>query len=40
MNASTYAKGTVTGIKFENGTIYLQVGDKEITLADINNISG
>ncbi len=40
VNASTYAKGTVTGIKFENGTIYLQVGDKEITLADINNISG
>ncbi|HDP25846.1 MAG TPA: flagellar hook assembly protein FlgD [Deltaproteobacteria bacterium] len=37
---STYADGTVTGVRFEEGTIYLQLGDKEVRLADITRISG
>jgi flagellar basal-body rod modification protein FlgD len=40
VNANTYANGTVTGIRFDNGTIYLQVGDKQVRLADITKISG
>lgn len=40
VNSTTYANGTVTGIKFVNGTIYLQVGDKQITLSQITSISG
>jgi flagellar basal-body rod modification protein FlgD len=36
---STYANGTVTGVKFENGAIYLQIGDKEVALADITAIT-
>ena len=40
VKTSTYANGTVTGVKFENGTIFLQVGDKEVTLADITKITG
>lgn len=40
VSTSTYANGTVTGIRFVNGTIYLQVGDKEVTLANVTKISG
>lgn len=40
VKANTYANGTVTGVRFVGGTIYLQVGDKEITLADITKITG
>lgn len=40
VSATTYANGTVTGIKFENGTIYLQVGDKQVTLSQVTEISG
>lgn len=40
VKTTTYANGTVTGIKFMNGTIYLQVGDKQITLSQITSISG
>ncbi|HOJ12988.1 MAG TPA: flagellar hook capping FlgD N-terminal domain-containing protein [Deltaproteobacteria bacterium] len=40
VNTSTYANGVVTGVRFDNGTIYLQVGDKEVRLADITRISG
>ncbi len=40
VNTTSYANGTVTGVTFENGTIYLQVGDKKITLADITRITG
>ncbi len=39
VSTSSYANGTVTGIKFENGTIFLQVGDKEVTLANIKKIN-
>jgi flagellar basal-body rod modification protein FlgD len=39
VNTSTYANGTVTGVKFENGAIYLQIGDKEVALADITAIT-
>ncbi len=40
VGSTSYANGTVTGVTFENGTIYLQVGDKKITLADITRITG
>ncbi|HPC46472.1 MAG TPA: flagellar hook capping FlgD N-terminal domain-containing protein [Deltaproteobacteria bacterium] len=40
VNTATYAHGTVTGIRFDNGTIYLQVGDKEVRLADVTKIAG
>ncbi len=39
VNTSTYANGTVTGVTFDNGSIYLQVGDKEVSLADVSKIT-
>jgi flagellar basal-body rod modification protein FlgD len=39
VNTHTYANGTVTGVTFDNGSIYLQVGDKEVSLADVSKIT-
>jgi flagellar basal-body rod modification protein FlgD len=39
VKTSTYANGTVTGVRYDNGMIYLQVGDKEVSLADVTEIS-
>lgn len=39
VNTNTYANGTVTGVTFDNGSIYLQVGDKEVSLADVSKIT-
>jgi flagellar basal-body rod modification protein FlgD len=36
---TSYAKGLVTGVRYDNGNIYLEIGDKEVSLADVNNIS-
>jgi len=40
VSASTYASGTVTGVRYDNGTTYLIIGDKEITISDIQQIRG
>jgi flagellar basal-body rod modification protein FlgD len=31
--------GTVSGVRYDNGTVYLEVGDKEVSLADVTHIS-
>jgi flagellar basal-body rod modification protein FlgD len=36
---TSYAKGLVTGVRYDSGNIYLEVGDKEVTLSDVNKIS-
>lgn len=36
---TSYAKGMVTGVRYDSGNIYLEVGDKEVSLADVNKIS-
>ena len=36
---TSYAKGLVTGVRYDSGNIYLEIGDKEVSLADVNNIS-
>lgn len=35
---TTYAKGEVTGVKYENGNTYLTIGNKDVSLADIQKI--
>jgi len=40
VSATTYASGTVTGVRYENGTTYLIIGDKEVTISDIQQIRG
>ncbi len=36
---TSYARGLVTGVRYDSGNIYLEIGDKEVSLADVNNIS-
>jgi flagellar basal-body rod modification protein FlgD len=36
---TTSTDGTVTGVRYNNGTIYLEVGDKEVSLANVTKIS-
>jgi flagellar basal-body rod modification protein FlgD len=40
VSSTTYAKGTVTGVRYDSGTVYLEIGDKEVALSDVNKISG
>jgi flagellar basal-body rod modification protein FlgD len=37
--STTSTNGTVSGVRYDNGTIYLEVGDKEVSLADVTKIS-
>ena len=39
VTASTSMSGTVTGLKYEDGHVYLEVGDKEISLSQVTKIS-
>jgi flagellar basal-body rod modification protein FlgD len=39
VTATTKTKGTVTGIKYVNGSIYLEVGDKTVSLSDVTEIT-
>jgi flagellar basal-body rod modification protein FlgD len=39
VDSTTYTNGTVTGIKYINGTVYLEVGDKRITMSQVQSIS-
>ena len=36
---TSYAKGLVTGVRYDSGNIYLEIGDKEVSIADVNKIS-
>jgi len=38
--ARTYATGTVTGVRYDKGITYLIIGDKEVTISDVEKILG
>jgi flagellar basal-body rod modification protein FlgD len=38
VGATTYAKGEVTGVKYDDGTTYLTIGNKDVALSDVKNI--
>ncbi|MEN6476245.1 MAG: flagellar hook capping FlgD N-terminal domain-containing protein, partial [Syntrophaceae bacterium] len=38
VSATTYASGTVTGVRYDNGTTYLIIGDKEVAISDVEKI--
>ncbi len=35
---TTYAKGEVTGVKYDSGATYLTIGSKDVALSDIQKI--
>ena len=39
ISATTYASGTVTGVRYENGLTYLIIGDKEVAISDVEKIN-
>lgn len=39
VGTTTYAKGQVTGVTFEDGATYLTVGNKQVSLSDVQQIS-
>lgn len=39
VTAITKTKGMVTGVKYVNGSIYLEVGDKNVSLSDVTEIT-
>ena len=38
VNVSTYVTGKVTDVTFDNGLVYLMVGDKKVTISNVVNI--
>jgi len=40
VNATTYIKGTVTGVVYKEDTAYLSVGTREIPLGKVVEVSG
>ena len=38
VSANTYIKGTVTGVTFEDGIVYLMLGDRMLTLSEVIKI--
>lgn len=40
VSSTSYALGEVTGVRYDNGTTYLIIGDKEVTIADVDKILG
>lgn len=38
VNSTTYALGEVTGVKYDGGTTFLTIGDKDVLLSDIQKI--
>jgi len=38
VSATTYASGTVTGVRYDNGLTYLIIGDKEVAISDVEKI--
>jgi flagellar basal-body rod modification protein FlgD len=39
LGATTFSKGTVTGVTFEDGVTYLIVGGSKIAVGDVTQIS-
>jgi flagellar basal-body rod modification protein FlgD len=39
VSTTTNTSGTVTGVRYDSGNIYLEVGDKEVSLSDVTEIS-
>ena len=39
VTTTTSTSGTVTGVRYDSGNIYLEVGDKEVSLSDVSEIS-
>jgi len=40
VNTKSYAMGEVTGVRYEDGVTYLIIGDKEVTISDVDKITG
>ncbi len=40
VESKTYATGTVTGVRYDGGITYLIIGDKEVTISDVEKILG
>ncbi|MGC9324902.1 MAG: flagellar hook assembly protein FlgD [Desulfomonilia bacterium] len=40
VQSTSYAMGVVTGVKYVDGVTYLIIGDKEVTISDVEKISG
>ena len=40
VSSTTYALGEVTGVRYDNGITYLIIGDKEVTISDVDKIIG
>lgn len=40
VGSTSYASGEVTGVRYDNGTTYLIIGDKEVAISDVEKISG
>ncbi len=38
VSTTTYAKGEVTGVKYDSGDTYLTIGNKDVSLSDIQKI--
>ena len=39
VTTTTNTSGTVTGVRYDSGKVYLEVGDKEISLSDVSKIT-
>jgi flagellar basal-body rod modification protein FlgD len=40
VSSTSYASGEVTGVRYDDGITYLIIGDKEVTISDVDKISG
>ncbi len=40
VSGRTFSQGTVTGVRYDGGITYLMIGDKEVTISDIETIKG
>jgi len=40
VSSTSYALGEVTGVRYDDGITYLIIGDKEVTISDVDKISG
>jgi flagellar basal-body rod modification protein FlgD len=39
LTTTTSTSGTVTGVRYDSGNIYLEVGDKEVSLSNVSEIT-
>lgn len=40
VGTTSYVMGEVTGVRYDKGTTYLIIGDKEVTISDVEKIQG